>query len=205
MLTTPDGFPAVALLGCYCGDPAKGESVIRPIREFGQPLADLMQPMPYADLQKMLDGAAPYGHRYYWKSCFLKELSDKAIDKIISNAETVTSPLSAIFLEYYDSPSNIEPPGGTAYAYRQSEYDLVIISNWLNSDEDGKNISWTRNFYETMQPHSSHKVYMNALGVEGEQRVKEAYGENYQRLALLKKLYDPTNLFRLNQNITPAE
>src|SRR4030095_9587778 len=114
---------------------------------------------------------------------FLNALSDEAIDTIISFAATVTSPYSAIILEYYGGVSSRPPEGGTAYPHRQAEYDLVVISNWINKDEDEKHISWTRKFYEAMEDYLSHRVYVNALGAEGEQRVKEAYGENYQRLA----------------------
>lgn len=104
----------------------------------------------------------------------------------------------------YGGASSREPQGGTSYPHRQSEFDLVIISNWVNREEDEKNMSWTRKFYEAMQTYSSNKVYVNALGVEGEARVKEAYGNNYSRLAALKTKYDPDNFFRLNQNISPA-
>ena len=162
-----------------------------------------MQPMPYIALQTMLDAPFPHGNRYYWKSGFLKNLSPGAIDTIIENAATVASPYSAIILEYYGGASSHEPEGGTAYPHRQSEYDLVIISNWINKEDDDKNISWTKNFFEAMKDYSSHRVYVNALGVEGEERVKEAYGESFQRLLALKNKYDPGNLFKLNQNIKP--
>ena len=155
-------------------------------------------------MQTMLDAPFPHGNRYYWKSGFLEALSDEAIDTIVSNAASVTSPFTAIILEYYGGVASREPEGGTSYPHRQAEYDLVIISNWVNREEDEKNISWTRKFYEAMQVYSSHRVYVNALGIEGEERVKEAYGENYQRLAALKSKYDTGNLFRLNQNIAPG-
>ncbi|MES1215034.1 MAG: FAD-binding oxidoreductase [Bacteroidota bacterium] len=203
LMTTPDGLPVVSLVGCYSGDMEKAETVLKPLREFGQPLADLFQPISYTDMQTMLDAPFPHGNRYYWKSGFLKDLSDEAIDTIVSNAASVTSPYSAIILEYYGGVSSREPEGGTAYPHRQSEFDLVIISNWPEKDQDEKNIYWTRNLYEAMQPYSSHRVYVNTLGVEGAERVKEAYGENYQRLSDIKQKYDPNNLFRLNQNISP--
>ena len=205
LLTSPDGFPIVALIGCYSGDPEKAEAVLKPLREFGPPIADLMQPKSYIEMQTILDGPFPHGNRYYWKSGFLKNLSDEAIDVIVSNGATVPSPGTAIILELYGGASGREPEAGTSYPHRQSEFDLVIISHWVNSEEDEKNITWTRKFYEAMQPCLSNKVYVNTLGVEGEERVKEAYGENYQRLAALKSKYDPENLFRLNQNIPPVQ
>jgi FAD/FMN-containing dehydrogenase len=204
LLTSPDGFPVVGFVGCYSGDPEKAEAVLKPLREFGSPIADLMQPKSYIEQQTMLDAPFPHGNRYYWKSGFLEALSDEAIDTIISYAATVTSPYTAIILEFYGGVASREPEGGTSYPHRQAEYDLVIISNWVNPEEDEKHISWTRKFYEAMQNYSSNRVYVNALGIEGEERVKEAYGNNYQRLVDLKTKYDPGNLFRLNQNIAPA-
>lgn len=204
LLHTPDGIPVVGFVGCYCGDIEKGKETMRPIREFGTPIADLIQPLPYIQMQSMLDGAFPHGNRYYWKAGFLKELSDEAIDTIIAHVNVNPSPYSATILEIYGGASSREPDGGTAYPHRQDEFDLVIISNWPNKQDDEMNISWTRNIWEAMQAHLSHKAYVNALGVEGDERVKEAYGQHYERLAALKCKYDPQNLFRMNQNIKPA-
>lgn len=203
LLTSPDGIPVVAFVGCYSGDLEEGEAVLKPLREFGTPVADLFQPIPYVQMQSLLDGGFPHGNRYYWKSGFLKELSDEAIDLVISHMNANPSPFSATIFEYYGGVSSKEPEGGTAFPHRQPQFDLVIVSNWPGGQDDEKNIAWTRNLWEAMQPHLSHKVYVNLLGAEGEDRVREAYGENYQRLAALKRTYDPENLFRMNQNITP--
>ncbi len=204
LIHTPDGAHVVALLGCYSGDIKKGEEVWKPLRQFGTPIADLVQEQPYQQMQTLLDAAMPHRNRYYWKSSFLKSLSDEAIDIIIEHALSVPSPLSAIILEYYSSTNSATvPEGGTAYPHRQQEFDLIIASNWQDKEEDNKQIAWARNFYNDMQAFSSNRAYLNALGVEGEQRVREAYGENYDRLLQLKKKYDPQNLFRLNQNINP--
>jgi FAD/FMN-containing dehydrogenase len=202
LLHTPDGIPVIGLIGCYSGDPENADAVLKPLREFGTPIADLMQPMPYTALQTMLDAPFPHGNRYYWKSGFLNALSDEAIDTIIEYGATVTSPITSIILEMYGGAATREPEGGTAFPHRQAEYDLVIISNWVNKEEDNTHIWWTRSFYESMQPFASNKAYVNVLGVEGRERVKEAYGDNYARLLDLKEAYDPINLFRLNQNIT---
>lgn len=204
LLTSPDGFPVVGYVGCYSGEVENAEGVLKPLREFGSPLADQMGPMSYIELQSMLDAPFPKGNRYYWKSGFIKELSDDAIDTIVSNASSVASPYTAIILEFYGGASAKEPEGGTSYPHRQSEFDLVIISNWTSPDEDEKNMKWTREFFNSMEPFLSHRVYMNALGVEGDERVKEAYGNNYERLVALKNRYDPQNLFCMNQNIKPT-
>src|SRR5215467_2154814 len=204
LLNTPDGIPVVGFVGCYCGDIEQGEAAIKPLREFGTPIADLFQPIPYTQMQSLLDGGFPHGNRYYWKAGFLKELSDEAIETIIAHMNVNPSPFSATILEMYGGASAKEPEGGTAYPHRQNEFDLVMISNWPNKQDDEINISWTRSAWEAMQPHLSHKAYVNALGIEGEDRVKEAYGQNYDKLATLKQKYDPGNLFRMNQNIKPA-
>ena len=204
LIHTPDGIPVCGYVGCYSGDLQEGQKVMKPLREFGTPIADLMQEQPYSQVQTMLEGPFPKGNRYYWKSGFLESLSDDAIDTIISYAKRVPSPISAIIIEFYGGAANREPAGGTAFPHRKEQIDLVIMSNWVNAEEDAKHVEWTRAFWTAMQEFSSKRVYVNALGVEGEQRVKEAYGESYDRLLALKKTYDPENVFRLNQNINPA-
>ncbi|CAN5182172.1 FAD-binding oxidoreductase [soil metagenome] len=203
LLTSPDGLPVVALVGCYCGNVEEGEAVFKPLRAFETPLADLIQPLPYVQMQSLLDEAFPHGNRYYWKSGFLKEVSDEVIDILISQMAENPSPYSATLIEYYGGAASRAPEGGTSYPHREFQPDLVIISNWPDKQDDEKNINWTRNIWDALQPYLSHKVYVNTLGLEGEARVKEAYGENYERLAKLKRKYDPDNLFRMNQNILP--
>lgn len=200
-MTSPDGIPVVALAGCYCGDLETGEAVLKPLREFGAPVADLVQPMPYVNMQAMLGPGFLTGNRYYWKSGFLKDLSEEAIGVFTDQMAANPSPFTAGILEYYHGAA--EPEGGTSYPYRQPEFDLVVISNWPSKEGDEANISWIRGLWEAVQPYLSHKAYVNALGSEGKERVKEAYGENYSRLVELKRRYDPNNLFRMNQNISP--
>jgi hypothetical protein len=204
LLTSPDGIPIVAVIGCYSGDLEVGENVLKSLRAFGNPIADLIQPMPYVQMQSMLDGAFPHGNRYYWKSGFIQDLSDEAIDAIISHAAAVPSPYSAVILEYYAGASSKEPAGGTSYPHREDMFDLVIISNWVDAKDDAVNIEWTRTIWQAMEKHLSNKVYVNALGVEGQERVREAYGNSYAKLAELKRKYDPDNFFRMNQNIIPG-
>lgn len=201
LMTSPEGAPIVVMLGCYTGEVEKGKEVMRPVREFGTPLADLMQPMPYLQMQTIVDAGFPHGNRYYWKSTFLKELSDEAIEILLAHVSHISSPHSAVVIEYYGGAASREPQGGASYPHRQNEFDLVIISNWTDVNEDEKHVSWTRNLYNAMQPFSSHRVYVNTLGIEGPDRVKEAYGENYERLKNVKLKYDPDNMFCFNQNI----
>lgn len=203
LLHTPDGVPVVAFMGCYSGDIERAADVLKPVLEFGSPIVNLMQEQPYQQMQTMLDGPFPHGNRYYWKSGFLEALSDEAIDTILEYAETTPSLGSAVLLELYGGKASQEPVGGTAYPHRQNLYDLVIGAHWTNPEEDENNLDWARSFWQALQPFSSNRVYVNTLGMEGEKRVKEAYGESYERLLTLKRKYDPENIFRMNQNIDP--
>ncbi len=205
LLHSPDGVPVVAILGCYNGDLQKGEEVLKPIRTFGTPIADLFAPLPYQQMQTILDASLPHNNRYYWKSGFLQALSDEAIDTIIAHGATVPSPLTPIIIEMYGGKACEEPEGGTAYPHRQPLYDLVIIGAWSAPEDDEKNIAWTRGLWDAMQPFTTNKVYVNTLGTEGGERVKEAYGDSYPRLLRLKKKWDPENLFHMNQNINPKD
>ncbi len=203
--TSPDGHPVVAFLLCYSGPLERGEEVIRPLREFGSPVADMVGPMPYTAVQALGGPLYPPGRLNYWKSSFLKELSDDAIESMIAQFETVPSPFSAVVLEELGGAVSRVGKDETAFGERSARYNLIITSEWVDPAESEKNIQWTRDFWEAMQPFESEAVYVNYLGTEGEDRIKAAYGPaKYERLVALKNKYDPTNLFRLNQNIKPT-
>jgi hypothetical protein len=210
MLTSPEGEPVCALIVCYSGPLDKGEEVVRPLREFGPPVADLVGPIPHLAMQTMLDGAFPAGNHNYWKSTFLRELSDEAIDVLIEHANGMTSPLSAVVLEYYGGAASRVGLTDTAFPHRQALYDLVIASQWTEPSESARHIQWARGLWDAAQPFSSGGHYLNFLNLleeseqQGEQQVRGAFGSNYPRLVELKNKYDPTNFFRLNQNIKPT-
>jgi FAD/FMN-containing dehydrogenase len=155
-------------------------------------------------MQSLLDAGFPAGLRNYWKGNFLRELPDEAIDTIVARASRMTSPLSTVVLEYYGGAASRVGPGDTAFPHRRAMYDLVIIALWADAAEDDRHIQWARETAAAMEPYASGGVYVNLLGVEGADRVRAAYGENYDRLVALKNQYDPTNFFRLNQNIVPT-
>jgi hypothetical protein len=203
-VTSPDGVPGVAIVACYSGPLETGEVVMRPLKEFGPPVADLIRPMAYHEMQTLFDAAFPAGLQNYWKSNFLKELSDDAMDVLVAQAAKVTSPLSVVGVEYYGGAASRVGEDETAFPHRQAQYNLVIIAQWTDPAEADKHMQWTRETWEGMQAFSSGRVYVNTLGLEGEERVREAFGANYERLVTLKNTYDPTNLFRLNQNIKPS-
>ena len=206
-LTTPDGVPAAALALCYCGDLDEGERVITPVREFGNPLVDMLQPMPYLAQQGLLSQGFPDGRQNYWKAGLSTTLTDEAIEVIAEYAPRVPSPLTAMVLAGNGGAALRVGASEMAYYHRDALYNLMILSHWEDPAENERNIGWTREFFSAVQPHLSGGVYVNDLNDardEGEARVREAYGANYTRLAEIKAKYDPTNFFRLNQNIQPV-
>ena len=203
-LSTPDGLPAVALIPCWCGDDlSQGERVLAPLRKFGPPIADIINAMPYSAMQQTLDPAAPFGLRSYWKSRFLRELPDTAIDTFVQFAESRPSPRSLAILEHAHGAVSRVQPNATAFPTRSDGFDLVLISLWDNAEEDPRHIEWTRTFHSAMQPWSAGSVYVNSLDQDDAARVPEAYAQNYARLSSIKGTYDPNNRFRRNQNIQP--
>lgn len=205
ILTLPDGHQAVALVPCYSGDPEAGGEALAPLKSYGTPLVDTVGPMPYLALQSMLDGAFPYGRQNYWKSSYVSELSDGAIDTIVEYARSVPSPATVILIQDVHGAASRVPVDATAFPHRDVPHSIAILSNWEQAGENERNIGWTRTFFEALQPQVRQESYVNELGHdESQERVRAAYGPNYPRLARLKAVYDPGNLFRYNQNIQPA-
>ena len=154
-------------------------------------------------MQQMIDGVAPSGRRSYWKSRFLRDLPDVAIDTFVEFAESRTSPLSIAVLEHAHGAVSRVEPDATAFPSRSDPFDLVLISAWTDAGEDARHIEWTRQFHSAMEPWSAGSVYVNSLDQDDVARVPEAYGKNYSRLSEVKAAYDPANRFRRNQNIRP--
>jgi hypothetical protein len=205
LLTDPQGAAVVAIGLCYAGSVTQGEKVVGPLRALGPPLADLVRPMAYCEVQRMIDAADPPGLQNYWKSNFLRGLTDAAIESIISHFEAVTSPRTEVIIEHLHGAVSRVDQDETAFNHRDAEFSFLIDSKWADPAESEKHIRWTRDYFSAMESFYVGGAYINYLGDEGEDRVKAAYGAaKYQRLAALKKTYDPTNLFHLNQNIRPA-
>lgn len=205
VLTTPDGFQALALIPCYCGDNLdEGDRVLAPLRKFGPPVADMVGPMPYRSMQQMLDPAVPYGIHSYWKSNFMAALSDEAIETFVSYSRSRTSQRTLCILEHCHGQAQRVAPQETAVAMRREMLDLVILTLWEGGDP-APHVEWTRQFWTAMQPYSAGSVYVNTLSADESSRISEAYGPNYGRLAEVKAKYDPANLFRVNHNIRPAK
>jgi FAD/FMN-containing dehydrogenase len=195
------GQLVVTLAVCWAGDLDEGERVLRPLRSFGEPLADLVEPMPYTVLQS---ADAPSGLQNYWKSSYLDALTDEAIDTAVAHAPGMTSPLSSCYFEHLQGAIGRVGDGDTAFGHRDAAFDFNILSVWPDPATSAEHIGWSRDLWTAMQPFASG-VYVNNLGTEGEDRVRAAYTPaTYQRLVALKDEYDPANLFRHNQNIQPS-
>ncbi len=204
LMHMPDGTPAVALIACYCGDLIQGEKVVKPLRTFGSPIVDAIQPMPFPQMQTSLDAGFPEGNHNYWKSTFLRELSDDAIGVLVQHANRATSPLSGVTIEYYGGAASRIAASETAFAQRQAQYSVAILAQWTDPGESQRHVEWARALADSLRPFSSGGYVLNFLGDEPQDTIKATFGPNYDRLMAVKKKYDPTNFFRLNQNINPA-
>ena len=205
MMTTPEGSQVLALLVCYNGPIEQGEKLLRPLREQTAPIADLVAPIPYEQMQTLLDEGFPFGLQNYWKSEFLKSLPDEAIDLVVDRFAATPSPLSAVVFEQFGGAYRRVASDENAFGHRDWDYNFLIISRWTDPADAEPNIRWARDLWNAVQPFAAGVVYVNYLegGQEGANRIRAAYGANYDRLAALKERYDPTNFFRLNQNIQP--
>jgi FAD/FMN-containing dehydrogenase len=207
-VTSPEGERVMAIFVCYNGDIAIGERVLKPLRAFGPPLADMIGPMSYVQVQRMMDDAFPAGRQNYWKSNFLKGLDTEAVRIIVDRVAKAPSSYSAVAIEQFSGAVKRVGMSDTAFNHRNARYNLLIVGIWSDPAAKAANVKWVRDLWDAMEPYSSGGVYVNYLGQvadEGAERVKSAYGaEKYARLVALKGKYDPTNLFSLNQNIKPS-
>jgi FAD/FMN-containing dehydrogenase len=199
------GTPMIGMLICYAGPPEEGEAAIKPLRDLG-PLIDMVQPMPYTAVQTLLDGGNPHGMQNYWTADFYDELPDEAIDVLVAKATQPVSTLSQVI---------VVPGGGAiarvdndamAFGERQAKFNIHYLSMWPDPADTEKNIAYTRDIAGAMKPFASGYAYLNFIGDEGAARVEAAFGaEKWKKLRAIKKTWDPQNLFRLNQNIPPAD
>ena len=203
--TSPDGHPIGLAVVCYSGSMAEGERVLQPLRAFGPPLADHIQPMPYTAAQQLLAALSPAGRHYYIKSHFTRAISDDAIDTMITHFTKVSSPLSAMIFQQLGNATRRVGSGETAFGHRDAQYEWAALSAWVDPGETLRHMQWTREFSTAMLPYTSG-FYVNQMGTEAEEGsadIQSAYGANYARLTALKEKYDPTNLFSHNQNVRP--
>jgi hypothetical protein len=203
LLHGPDGAPLAAVIPCYCGDIAEGERLLKPLRTFGKPLLDTIQPISFPAMQSLLGPSFPDGNHNYWKSTLQRNLSDDAIALLVEHGNRMASPLSMIVLEYYGGAAGRVPKDATAYPHRDLPWDILFIAQWTDPAETTMHRDWARSGEELLRPFSSNAHLLSALDVESEEVIHTAFGSNLPRLTATKKKYDPANFFRVNQNIRP--
>ena len=206
-LHAPDGSGAklCAVAICHCeDDPDRAEADLRPLREFGSPVADLIERVPYPVANTGVDWLFEPGTLCYWKSAFFSELSDDAIALLAEAFERAPSDKCALVIEGFGGEAARVAPTATAYPHREPGHNLLLISQWTDPADSDAGIAWARTTFDALGPHMSARSYTNYLPADDHDRVRQAFGVNYERLVELKRRYDPDNLFHLNQNIDPA-
>jgi len=210
LITLPDGTPIVGMNICYNGPIAEGERVVRPLRSAGSPVMDTVGPIPYTEAQQLIDSFYAFGLQSYWKSSFLKAISDAAVDTVVAHCAKRPTPICHAVIEHQlGGAVKRADREVTAFAHRDVEYSFLSAGVCADPADAEKCVRWARDFWAAMQPYSTGGVYVNYLGQEADEgrgRIKAAYGpEKYARLVALKNKYDTDNLFRLNQNIEPSQ
>ena len=206
-LHAPDGSGAklCAVAICHCGeDPDRAEADLRPLREIGSPAADLIERVPYPVANTGVDWLFERGTLGYWKSAFFSELSDAAIAVLADAFERAPSDQCALVIEGFGGEATRVDPTSTAYPHREPGHNLLLISQWTDPADTDAGIAWARTTFDALAPHTAERSYTNYLPADDHDRVRQAFGINYERLVELKRRYDPDNLFHLNQNIDPA-
>jgi FAD/FMN-containing dehydrogenase len=204
LMTSPDGDPIAVIVAAHIGDHADGEKALASLRKFGTPLVDTIAPTSYVALNSLFDAAFPYGgvHRY-WKSSFLEELGDDMLDLMIARCSRLLSPMSTLLFFHVHGAATRVDPDATAFGQRDAMWDYDVIAQWTEGAA-APHVEWTREFWNAVEPFASG-AYVNHLDAEeGTTRIRSAYRRGFDRLVALKNEYDPTNLFRQNQNIRPT-
>jgi FAD/FMN-containing dehydrogenase len=201
---SPEGVKLAAMVACHCGSLEEGEKALQPLKEFGPPVMDAIGPMAYSQLNGMLDAGYPRGALNYWKSSFLRELSDDAIKAMIEAFGACPTPMGQLLLEHFHGAVTRVGVSETAFPHRAGGYNLVVLSQWLQPGETERCTSWARKTYGQMEPFVGPGRYVNYLGDDepGDPAIA-AFGSNYKRLQEIKTKYDSTNFVHMNQNIKP--
>jgi FAD/FMN-containing dehydrogenase len=198
------GKEMIALATLYTGDMDEGATLMEPLKSFATPIGEALFPHPFVGFQAAFDPLLTPGARNYWKSHDFTELSDGAIDTVIEYAGKLPSDQCEIFVAQLGGAMGRVPANAMAYPHRNTEFVLNVHGRWDDAADDDKCIGWAREFFDASAPHASGTVYVNFMTEDEEERVKAAYGPNYDRLVELKNKFDPANMFRLNHNIKPT-
>jgi FAD/FMN-containing dehydrogenase len=200
--------PMCGVVWCYTGPPERAAATFAPIRaRFGPPALDWVAPLPHPALQSMFDGLYPAGLQWYWKADFVKELPDAAIARHVEFGATLPTWRSTMHLYPIDGAAGRVPRGATPWDYRDARWASVIVGVGDDPADNPRLTAWARAYWAALHPYSAGGAYVNMMmdaGDEGADRVRASYRDSYDRLAAIKATYDPGNLFRVNQNITPA-
>jgi FAD/FMN-containing dehydrogenase len=199
------GQPVVVLALLYTGDPAQGQQLIAPLHAFGTPAGAHVGVQPYSAWQQAFDPLLAPGARNYWKSHNFSKLEDGLFDTVIAAINTLPSPQCEIFFGALGGATAVPAPDSAAYPHRDARFVMNVHGRWDSPADDARCIGWARDFFKASAPFASGGVYVNFLTADEGDRVQAAYGQNYERLADIKRHYDPTNLFCTNQNIKPAD
>ena len=198
------GKSIIALFVCYSGSVEEGRKQVAPLKAFGSPVGDIIQPRPYVSQQSIIDATQPKGRRYYWKSEYLPKLEPEMLPKVAEHAGRVVSPHSGVILFPIDGPLNRLQEDHSAVGNRNATCVLNITASWEDTKDDEPNINWARSAWQDMRSFSTGGTHVNFLTEEESgARIKAAYEKNYEKLVALKKKWDPGNLFRVNKNISP--
>ncbi|MGH9734116.1 MAG: FAD-binding oxidoreductase [Candidatus Acidiferrales bacterium] len=197
--------PALTLSAVWSGEESEGHRHLARIFSIGRPCAIQEETIPYLRLQTMADAEFPVGRRYYTKSGYFKTLSDDSLSKMIEALPSVPSPNSQVELAYLGGCAARVGPGETAFGRRDAPYIMNILADWHAPSDDAENISWVRSLFANLRPAMQPGVYVNFMSGDEAERIKEAYSDRWDRLVAVKTCYDPTNFFRLNQNIPPLQ
>jgi FAD/FMN-containing dehydrogenase len=192
------------IVWCYTGELEKAEEIFKPIRNSLRPALDLVGPMPHPVLQSMFDGLFPSGLQWYWKADFVNELSDEAIALRVEHGSKLPTMLSTAHLYPINGKAHQVAKADTAWSYREAVWAEVVVGVDPDPINRERITTCAREYWNALHPYSAGGAYVNFMMEEGEERVKASYRDNYERLVSIKNKYDPTNLFRVNQNIKPS-
>ena len=195
------GKTALSLVLMHSGNTESAMKELKPLLELGNPILKAIQPMLYTEAQQMFDRDMAKGNRWYSKAHYLDALTDDAIDTILKFTSKIPGPFSVAYLDPMGGAINRHTPTETAFPHRNAKYGIHILPGWIDQNSDPKNMEWAQKFFHAMEPHSNGGVYVNLLGHDEDNRVKSAYGFNFNRLRQIKKKWDPNNIFSSNHNI----
>jgi FAD/FMN-containing dehydrogenase len=191
-------------VACWAGDLEQGERVLAPFHDVAPVVAEMVGPMPYPALNSAFDALYPPGLRHYWKSSFVKEITDEMIDAHLEHGSRVPEMTSTMHIYPINGACHRAAPESTAFAYRDANFATVIAGMWPDAANDDANTQWVRDYYDATAPYSEQGGYINFMAEDDQGRIRTNYRGSYDRLAEIKRRYDPDNLFRHNQNIAPA-